>query len=49
MVCECVEILKSINSKYKENIDYETGITSKTRHKIDKSRYLTSLNRGRSQ
>ena len=62
--CKCTEILKSIDSNYKENndytneciyighceiTDYESGITAKSRPKIGKSRYLTSLNRGRSQ
>ena len=30
-------------------IDYETGIKAKSRPKIGKSRYLTAINRGRSQ
>lgn len=62
--CKCKEILKSIDSNYKENddytneciyighceiTDYETGNTAKSRPKIGKSRYLTALNRGRSQ
>ena len=62
--CKCKDILKSLDSNYKENndytneciyighceiIDYESGITAKSRPKIGKSRYLTSLNRGRSQ
>ena len=32
-----------------EVIDYETGFKAKSRPKVGKSRYLTSLNRGRSQ
>ena len=32
-----------------EIIDFETGLKAKTRPKIGKSRYLTALNRGRSQ
>lgn len=32
-----------------EIVDYETGIKARSRPKIGKSRYLTSLNRGRSQ
>ena len=32
-----------------EITDFETGFTAKSRPKIGKSRYLTSLNRGRSQ
>ena len=32
-----------------EIIDFETGIKAKSRPKIGKSRYLTALNRGRSQ
>lgn len=62
--CKCKDILKSLDSNYKENndytneciyighceiIDYETGNIAKSRPKIGKSRYLTSLNRGRSQ
>lgn len=62
--CKCKDILKSIDSNYKENhdytneciyighceiTDYETGHIAKSRPKIGKSRYLTSLNRGRSQ
>lgn len=60
----CKDILKEIESNYKENdtytneciyighceiIDYETGFKAKSRPKIGKSRYLTALNRGRSQ
>ena len=32
-----------------EIIDYETGFKAKSRPKVGKSRYLTALNRGRSQ
>ena len=32
-----------------EIVDYESGIKVKSRPKVGKSRYLTSLNRGRSQ
>jgi hypothetical protein len=32
-----------------EIIDFETGLKAKSRPKIGKSRYLTALNRGRSQ
>jgi len=62
--CECKDILKTIDKKYKEIdeytneciyvghceiIDFETGLKAKSRPKIGKSRYLTALNRGRSQ
>lgn len=61
---KCKDILKQIDSNYKENniytneciyighceiVDYETGFKAKSRPKVGKSRYLTALNRGRSQ
>lgn len=61
---KCKDILKQIDSNYKEKytytneciyvghceiVDYETGIKAKASPKVGKSRYLTALNRGRSQ
>ena len=62
--CDCKDILKNIDEKYKEVdeytneciyighceiTDFETGLKAKSPPKIGKSRYLTALNRGRSQ